>query len=55
MRKTIRIPALQREVPASPVISVLNLLLQEGVPIQTRCELYPGGYQYRDRAFGPGP
>ena len=37
MRKTIRIPALQREVPASPVISVLNLLLQEGVPIQTRC------------------
>jgi adenylate cyclase len=37
VKGTIRISNLKREVPASPVISVLNLLLQQGVPIQTRC------------------
>jgi adenylate cyclase len=33
----IRIPALDREIPASPVVSLLNLSLRQGVPIQTVC------------------
>jgi adenylate cyclase len=33
----IRIANLRREIPANPVVSLLNLLLREGVPIETRC------------------
>jgi adenylate cyclase len=37
VKKIIRIANLEREIPSNPVTSVLNLLLQQGVPIQTLC------------------
>lgn len=37
MKGIIRIPRLMQEIPASPVISLLNLLLRQSVPIQTVC------------------